>query len=882
MAKKSHFPNKIKATLLVVTILSSFTIGKIDFAAPEPVITLTFDDAALSQYQYAAPIIKAAGQKATIYVPSGLIGTEGYMTWNNLVSMVQEGWEVGGHSVDHSELPLLTPEEIEAQVRDNYELLAAHGLQPVSFATPFGAYDNTVIADIASYFENHRGYHDIGYNAWPYNEYLLYVQQITNQTTLAEVESWIQEATANNYWLIIVFHEILPTVAIDDTYSWPTADLEALMALLDSYGIKTKSIAETLNMKDSLLPNSDFNNGLADGWTTPTPAQVFVDGGGRGAVPTPASSVELMGGAASAYLYGPSVSVSSTTEYGVRIFNNTVNLQSGEFGYYFDEYNNAGDWISWKFLGTSSPNNVIDESYAYQPASADIASVGLRIYLAAGSVGYVYVDNADFFEMGEGAPLPTPNPIASLLPYPPLQNSDFSGGVAEGWTTDNTAQVAFSTTSRGILPTAEANIKMDGGALAAHVFSPQVQVDSAKSYDVTAYIDATDQTAGETGLYMDEYDQAEAWVSGKWLGYQPIGYAGNLAFKYQPTNDLVMSASVQVYMTANSTGAVYLDNVDLNITAPEPLPAALPFANSDFGNGISDGWHTNRPEQVTLATTSRGVDPTADASVKMTGSDSSAHLFSPKALVDSTEKYAVKAHIDTVDLTSGEAGCYLDEYNDAGNWISGKWLGYAPLSGVNSLEYSYQPSSAQVYSASVQIYLTALASGEAYIDNVEMAALAPEPEPAEPPLPNSDFSAGLADGWTVRNSEQVQYSTTSRGVEPTVDANIKMTGGGSSAHLFSPQALVASSSQYNVSAFVDATGQISGEAGLYVDEYDLNNNWLSGKWLGYQTIGQSGIVTYDYTPTSAMVFTASIQTYLVANSTGEIYIDNVQLDKLTD
>ena len=266
---------KICAKIALGGIISGFFFVSSPsvLSAPSPAITLTFDDGWLSQYEYAGPILEAADQKATLYLPTGLIGTEGYMSWQNVVDLVLSGWEMGGHSVTHAELPLLTPEEIEQEIQENFAVLESHGLLPSDFASPYGAYDPAIIANIASYFVSHRGYHDIGFNAWPYNQYFLHVQQITNQTTLVEVEAWIQEALDNNYWLIIVFHEILPEVEPEDTYSWTTENLEALMAALDTRGVQTKTVAEVLNMKNSLFPNTDFESGIADGWTTDTPAR---------------------------------------------------------------------------------------------------------------------------------------------------------------------------------------------------------------------------------------------------------------------------------------------------------------------------------------------------------------------------------------------------------------------------------------------------------------------------------------------------------------------------------------------------------------------------------------------------------------------------------
>jgi peptidoglycan/xylan/chitin deacetylase (PgdA/CDA1 family) len=561
---KTLFNNYIKLGFALTLTVSLLFFGRAALAAPSYAVTFTFDDAWLSQYENAFPILSEANQKATLYVPTSLVGSQGYMSWQNIIDLVLDGWEIAGHSATHAELPTLTPEQIQEEVEKNFATLEAHGLLPADFATPYGAYDPTVIANIASYFSSHRAFHNIGFNSWPYNKYLLHVQPVTNQTTPAEIDAWIQEAVANNYWLIIVFHEILPTVAPEDTHSWTEENLTAVMSMLESNGVELQTVAEVLNMKESLFANSDFLNGIGDGWETTTPDQVSPDEGRFGSVPTPDSSIKMVGGPAEAYLYSPAALVSNAIEYGVRIFTNTINLVSGELGFYIDEYNEADEWVSGKYLGVALPGDVIDESYTYQPTSAQVVSAKLQTYLSAGAVGHVFVDNATLFEEGQGDPLPIPDPRASLIDPPPLPNSDFSNGLNDGWNTDNSGQVSADTTSKGISPTVDSSIKIVGDTPSAHLFSPKALVDAAQSYDVSAFVNAAALTTGEIGLYVDEYNSEGNWISGRWITMMSPGGTGEISSSYTPTSDQVTASSLQVYLTGNATGEAFVDNVEIN------------------------------------------------------------------------------------------------------------------------------------------------------------------------------------------------------------------------------------------------------------------------------------------------------------------------------
>ena len=866
-----------KVIILAIGILS---FGPQVVSAASPAVSLTFDDAWLSQYQNAFPILNAAGKKATLYVNSGTVGTPSYMTWENVVEIINGGWEIGGHGVNHLELPLLSPAEMQAQIANDYATLQAHGLVPINFATPFGAYDSTIVSEIASYYESHRGFHEIGLNQWPYNVYLLYVRQITNATTLAEVEGWIQEAIATNSWLIIVFHEILPTVDPADTYSWTTSDLQALMTSLDTLGIVPQTVAEVLNMKESLLPNSDFFGGISGGWTTDTPLQVLADATGKGAVPTQSSSVRLIGSATQANLYSTSTAISTSTQYGVRIFTDTRELTAGELGFYVDEYDENNVWMSQHFLGTGALGVVIDQSYSYTPTSTSTVRVGLHAYLLAGSTGQAFIDNAIIFETGTGGPLPIPNPIVQITVDLPLPNSDFELGIAQDWTTTNTLQVTADASGHGAEPNATSSIKFTGGALPAHLFSPHARVATSTIYEVTAFSNTLSLTSGELGFFLDEYDTNGNWISGRWLGQATSSATSTHAYSYTPASTLVYAVSLQTYLTASSTGDAYVDNLQITITGVIPPPADLPLLNSDFEAGLSLGWTTDNALQVTADTLGNGTDPNASSSIKFLGETSPAHLFSPHATVGSTTVYSISAFADTNGLLSGEFGFYIDEFDVNGAWVSGRWLGAVALGTEATSTYLYSPTSGTVHAASLQAYLTASSTGEVYIDNFGLDIAGTTTPPVSPislPLPNSDFEAGITQDWTTTNVLQVTADMLGHGALPNASSSIKFVGDALPAHLFSPHVLVAFSTIYNVSTYVNTTDLPLGEIGFYMDEYDINGNWISGQWLGQATLGTEATSTYLYTPTSGLVRAASLQTYLMANSTGEVYVDNSQI-----
>lgn len=63
---------------------------------------------------------------------------------------------------------------------------------------------------------------------------------------------------------------------------------------------------------------------------------------------------------------------------------------------------------------------------------------------------------------------------------------------------------------------------------------------------------------GEFGFYVDEYDSNEVWVSGQWKGalHGPTDQVFDVV--YAPTSDKVAFASLQYYMTNDSTLEVHI------------------------------------------------------------------------------------------------------------------------------------------------------------------------------------------------------------------------------------------------------------------------------------------------------------------------------------
>jgi len=176
----------------------------------ETVVSLTFDDGAADNFESAA-VLSRYGLHATWYIPSGLVGQPGYMTWDQLQALQADGHEIGGHSADHINIDGLDGQALRHQVCDDREALHGHGFEPVSFAYPFGGYDEAAKQMVhecgyASARSIGAGPEDIPpvdaftLRAYPY---------IVNDTSFSKLQRYVSGVRKEGGgWLILIFHHV--------------------------------------------------------------------------------------------------------------------------------------------------------------------------------------------------------------------------------------------------------------------------------------------------------------------------------------------------------------------------------------------------------------------------------------------------------------------------------------------------------------------------------------------------------------------------------------------------------------------------------------------------------------------------------------------------
>jgi len=203
-------------------------------------VSLWFDDAWLSQYMTAYPILKSYGYPATVAVPAAAVETPGYMNWAQLRVLQSDGWEMANHSMVHDcTMNSWEKDKVENEYQAAKLMLWKNKLASDIFVTPCGV-DSPVMRDAATkLFVGYRtvdpGINDLA-NPDFYN---LKVRNLDFDVTVETVQGWIDNARKEHGWVILVFHKVGEPGKSGDTdqYNTRTEDLTTILDYIKSLNI---------------------------------------------------------------------------------------------------------------------------------------------------------------------------------------------------------------------------------------------------------------------------------------------------------------------------------------------------------------------------------------------------------------------------------------------------------------------------------------------------------------------------------------------------------------------------------------------------------------------------------------------------------------------
>jgi hypothetical protein len=119
-------------------------------------LSVTFDDGYRDNFEIAAPILRRLGLPAAFFVTTGFIGTNytppwdrhlspppGWMDWDQVRSLRDQGFAIGAHTDGHLDLGSMDPDAIRSELaKCRSKLQEEIGVPPTLFAYPFGGREN--------------------------------------------------------------------------------------------------------------------------------------------------------------------------------------------------------------------------------------------------------------------------------------------------------------------------------------------------------------------------------------------------------------------------------------------------------------------------------------------------------------------------------------------------------------------------------------------------------------------------------------------------------------------------------------------------------------------------------------------------------------------
>lgn len=213
-----------------------------------PIITITDDDGYASFNQYGLPLLKQYGFNSTDYIiTEDPERGSAYVNDSMIKDLYNSGQEIGSHSITHPDLSTLSSSQLDTELGGSQTYLQNLLGTPVpNFAAPYGSYNQQVLDIAKKYYRSFRTV-DSGYNAKNnFDPYHIMVQNLHSDTTLAEFQSWVDEAKATNTWLVLVYHQVNPDTASGTYNTYPT-DFDAQLNIIKNSGIPVRTVNQALN-----------------------------------------------------------------------------------------------------------------------------------------------------------------------------------------------------------------------------------------------------------------------------------------------------------------------------------------------------------------------------------------------------------------------------------------------------------------------------------------------------------------------------------------------------------------------------------------------------------------------------------------------------------
>lgn len=208
-------------------------------------VTLTFDDGYCCHYDIVRPLLEKYEMSATFYVTTSLLGQPGYLTEEQVIALAQGGHEIASHGVTHRNFKKLSTIAIEKELLESKQWLEALLQIPVlNFAPPFGACHHHHIRLLKKYYWSNRSIISGLNELIPWNPFALHAYVVFPSTSPHEIERWIDQAIAEQKWLVLVYHQVNEIADPSEIVEITTAAFESQLQTIRQRGVVVKTMKE--------------------------------------------------------------------------------------------------------------------------------------------------------------------------------------------------------------------------------------------------------------------------------------------------------------------------------------------------------------------------------------------------------------------------------------------------------------------------------------------------------------------------------------------------------------------------------------------------------------------------------------------------------------
>jgi len=133
-----------------ITMAQLFNYWDEGFKLPEKPVVISFDDGYPSHTKSARPVLAKHKWPGVLFLEERNVNNpETGLTQTMVKSLLASGWELGSHTINHSDLTTLGPEELKTEVAGSREQISERFDVPIDFfCYPAGKFDDGVVAAV--------------------------------------------------------------------------------------------------------------------------------------------------------------------------------------------------------------------------------------------------------------------------------------------------------------------------------------------------------------------------------------------------------------------------------------------------------------------------------------------------------------------------------------------------------------------------------------------------------------------------------------------------------------------------------------------------------------------------------------------------------------